>query len=118
VRGDVRIRRPRDEGSTELTDQIREDLWVVHVASKLSCLADLAAVKTPVDVEVDTIVAHLAELRHEALDISPKIEEILGCTRVGCRAGCNCDDDVKERRREQRAALLSLLHTAEANATL
>jgi hypothetical protein len=49
----IMIRMHGAEGSTELTEQIREDLWVV--ASKLSCLADLADVRTPINVELDSI---------------------------------------------------------------
>jgi hypothetical protein len=54
-------------GSTQLTEQmmIQEDMWIVMitVSSKLACLADLAAVQTPVDADTDTITNHLAELR-------------------------------------------------------
>jgi hypothetical protein len=49
--------------STVLTEQIREDTWIA--SSKLACLADLAAVEIPVDVDIDTIINHLAELRQD-----------------------------------------------------
>jgi hypothetical protein len=76
------IRMHGAEGSTELTEQIREDLWVV--ASKLSCLADLAAVRTPVDVELDSIVTQLAVLRQMVLGFLARIQEVLVCTRAEC----------------------------------
>jgi hypothetical protein len=102
-------------GSTVLTEKIREDMWIV--SSKLACLADLAALEIPVDVDTDAITNHLVELRQDLQGFMPRIEACLVACGCGER-GCRCDDEEKEGRSEQHAALLSLVHAAELNAAL
>jgi hypothetical protein len=109
------ICRRSEDGSTPATEKIREDLWVL--ASKLASLADLAAVKTPIDVEPETIISTLDTLRVELQEFLPRVSATMVCA-CGDAGECKCEDEEKEARADQRTALLCLVHAAERNVTL
>jgi hypothetical protein len=102
------IGRRSEEGATAVTEKLREDLWIL--SSKLSSLADLSAVKAPVDVDPESIIANLEDLRNELQGFMPRIDAEVVCESK--------DMDEQEATSEQRAALKCLVHAAEKNAAL
>jgi hypothetical protein len=109
------IWRSHEDGATLAIGKLREELWVL--TSKLSCLADLAAIETPIDIDTDTILANLAELQIEVQAFLPKITAI-AAVACACTKECKCNDEKKEAAAEQRTALLCLVHAAERKVAL
>ena len=83
--------------SSDEVKKVRENLWILR--SKLTSLVDLAACKTPVDVDADDLRACLGPLALQIPKLRGEIATAVACKKeCASTADCKCEDG--EDRRE------------------
>jgi hypothetical protein len=102
------IWRRGDEASSTATEKVRESLWRLHV--KLTSLADVAGIKSPVGIEADVVKENLTQLETQIAKLILSVVEVSGCA---CDRTCSCSDDKKELALSLRASLTACTREAK-----